>query len=66
MYIRAIKHIYAAYLRLSPRPPLIVNTMGWMKGKKKSLFKLDMDDDKYSIRRIFAYSRPHCLHRIEV
>jgi len=31
-YIRAIQHIYAAYLRLSPRPPLIVNTMGWMKG----------------------------------
>jgi len=33
MYIRAVQHIYAAYLQLNPRPPLIVNTMGWMKGK---------------------------------
>jgi len=34
LYIDAIHHIYAAYLKLNPRPVLIVNTMGWMKGKE--------------------------------
>ena len=34
LYVRAVQHIYAVHLQLSPRPPLIVNTMGWMKGKK--------------------------------
>jgi len=34
LYIDAIHHIYAAYLKLNPRPALIVNTMGWMKGKE--------------------------------
>jgi len=37
LYINAVQHIYAAYLQLVPRPPLIVNTMGWMKGNQPPL-----------------------------
>lgn len=33
-YLKCLDYVYQAYLNLpTPRPPLIVNTMGWTQGK---------------------------------
>ncbi|XP_060075438.1 polynucleotide 5'-hydroxyl-kinase NOL9-like [Ylistrum balloti] len=37
LYIQCINHCFHAYKQMKPRPPLIINTMGWMTGLGLSL-----------------------------
>jgi len=32
-YLRCLQYAYESYIRMDSKPPLVVNTMGWNKGK---------------------------------